>query len=142
MTWRASRHAKYDCQDHLLWGPQRRRGLGDTQVRMALTETFRAIAEEVGVWIEELAGEEDHVHGVLEFPPRYSIARVMGLRQSISASRTFQQFPWRRRKYWPTALWEDGYAVRAVGDRVTTDLLRRSSRRHTEEQATNQPERF
>ncbi len=142
MTWRASSHAKYDCKYHLVWCPKRRRALGDAEVRTAVTGAFRAIADEFGFWIEELAVEEDHVHVFLEFPPRYSIARVVGILKSISASRTFQQFPWLRRKYWSGELWEDGYAVRTVGDRVTTDLIRRYIRRHTEEQATNQPELF
>ena len=59
-----------------------------------------------------------------------SIARVVGILKSISASRTFHQFPWLRRKYWSGELWEDGYAVRTVGDRVTADLIRRYIKRH------------
>ena len=142
MTWRASSHAKYDCKYHLIWCPKRRRTLGEADVREYIQRTFHAIAEEFGFWIEELAIEEDHVHVFLEFPPKYAIARVVGILKSISASRTFQQFPWLRRKYWSGELWEDGYAVRTVGDRVTADLIRRYIQRHTEEQATNQPELF
>jgi putative transposase len=78
----------------------------------------------------------------LEFSPKYAIARVVGILKSISASRSFRQFPWLRRTFWSGALWEDGYAVRTVGDRVTADLIRRYIRRHHEEQATNQPELF
>ena len=142
MPWRASSHAKYDCKYHLIWCPKRSRPLGDADVRAHLEATFRAIAEEFGFWIEELAIESDHVHVFLEFPPKYAIARVVGILKSISASRTFQQFPWLRRQYWSGELWEDGYAVRTVGDRVTADLIRRYIKRHTEEQATNQPELF
>ena len=142
MPWRASSHAKYDCKYHLIWCPKRRRPLGDADVRAYVETTFRAIAEEFGFWIEELAIESDHVHVFLEFPPKYAIARVVGILKSISASRTFREFPSLRRKYWSDELWEDGYAVRTVGDRVTADLIRRYIKRHTEEQATNQPELF
>jgi putative transposase len=142
MGWRSSSHAKYDCKYHLIWCPKRRRALDDADVRAAIAETFRAIADEFGVWIEELAVEADHVHVFLEFPPKYSIARVVGILKGISASRTFQQFPWLRRKYWSGELWEDGYAVRTVGDHVTADLISRYIRRHDDEQATNQPELF
>jgi putative transposase len=142
MGWRASSHAKYDCKYHLIWCPKRRRAIGDAEVRTTITETFHAIAEDFGFWIEELAVEEDHVHVFLEFPPKYSIARVVGILKSISASRTFHQFPWLHRQYWSGELWEDGYAVRTVGDHVTADLIKRYIRRHDEEQATNQPELF
>ena len=142
MTWRASSHAKYDCKYHLIWCPKRRRGLGDVELRAYVAEAFRAVAEEFGFWIEELAVEEDHVHVFLEFPPRYAIARVVGILKSISASRAFRHFPGLRARYWSGELWEDGYAVRTVGDRVTADLIRRYIRRHEAEQATNQPELF
>ena len=142
MTWRASSHAKYDCKYHLIWCPKRRRGLGDAELRAYVAEAFRAVAEEFGFWIEELAVEEDHVHLFLEFPPRYAIARVVGILKSISASRAFRHFPGLRARYWSGELWEDGYAVRTVGDRVTADLIRRYIRRHEAEQATNQPELF
>ncbi len=107
-----------------------------------MAETFRAIAEEFGFAIEELAVEVDHVHLSLEFPPKYSVARVVGILKSISASRAFRQFPWLRAWFWSGELWEDGYAVRTVGDRVTADLIRRYIKRHEEEQATNQLQLF
>jgi putative transposase len=142
VTGRASSHAKDDCKDHLIWCPQRRRPRSEADGRASSRETVQAIAEEVGFWSEDLAIEEDPVYVVLECPPKYAIARVVGILKSLSASRTCQQCPWLRRKYWSSALWEDGYAARTVGDRVTADLMRRSIKRHTEEQATNQPELF
>ena len=142
MAWRSSSHAKYDCKYHFVWCPKRRRGLADPEIRTYVSETFRAIAEEFSFWIEEMAIEEDHVHVFLEVPPKYALARVVGILKSSSASRTFHQFPWLRRKFWSGELWEDGYCARTVGDRVTTDLIRRYIRRHDDEQATNQPELF
>ena len=142
MGWRASSHAKYDCKYHLIWCPKRRRKLSDAEVRATVAETFQAIAEEFGFGIEELAVEADHVHLFLEFPPKYSIARVVGILKSISASRIVRQFPDLRRRHWSGELWEDGYAVRTVGDHVTADLIKRYIRRHDDEQATNQPELF
>ncbi len=130
------------ARSHLIWCPKRRRVLRDPAVRASVVKTFRAIAEEFDFWIDELAVEHDHVHVFLEFPPKYAIARVVGILKSISASRTFDQFPELRRKFWSGGLWEDGYAARTVGDRVTSDLIRRYIKRHTAEQATKQPELF
>ncbi len=107
-----------------------------------MAKTFRAIAEEFGFWIVELAIEDDHVHVFPEFPPKYAIARAVGILKSISASRAFQRFLWLRRKFWSGELWEDGYAARTVGDRVTSDLIRRYIQRHAAEQVTKQPELF
>lgn len=103
MGWRSSSHAKYDSKYHLVWCPKRRRVLGDAEVRTWVQATFRAIAEEFGFWINELTVEEDHVHILLEFPPKYSIARVVGILKSISASRAFREFPWLRRSTGPAS---------------------------------------
>jgi putative transposase len=130
------------ARSHLVWCPKRRRALRDPDVRAYVAKTFRAIAEEFGFWIDELAVEADHVHVFLEFPPKYAIARVVGILKSISASRTFARFASLRRQFWSGELWEDGYAARTVGDRVTSDLIRRYIKRHTIEQATKQPELF
>ena len=50
------------------------------------------IAEQHGFAIQELSVVPDHVHIFLSFPPRYSIANVLGLLKSISASEIFEEF--------------------------------------------------
>lgn len=52
---RASSHAKYDCRYHFVWCPNRRWWLGDPGIRADRMDTFRAIVEEFGSWIEKLA---------------------------------------------------------------------------------------
>jgi putative transposase len=81
------------------------------------------VEEEFGFSIEGLGVEEDHVHVFHECLPQYAIARAVGTLKSISASRRIQQFPWLRRQDWSGELWEDGYAVRTVGDRSTADPI-------------------
>ena len=141
MGWRSSSHARYDCKYHLVWCPKRRRKLGDEEVRAWVGETMRRAGEEYDIEIEELAVEEDHVHLLVTFPPRYAVARVVGILKGMTASRAFERFPWLRGHFWSGELWEDGYAVRTVGDKVTAQLVQRYIRRH-EEEATNQPELF
>jgi putative transposase len=106
-----------------------------------VAETMRRAGEEYDIEIEELAVDEYHVHVFASFPPRYSVARVVGILKGVTASRAFQRFAWLRERFWSGELWEDGYAVRTVGDKVTAELVQRYIRRH-EKEATNQPELF
>ena len=76
---------------------------------------------------------EDHVHIFLTFPPGYSIARVVGLLKSISASEIFDEFPEVKKELWGGEFWEDGYFVRTVWDRVTADLIKKYIRYHHDE---------
>ena len=141
MGWRSSSHARYDCRYHLIWCPKRRKKLGDVEVREWVAGTIRQAGEEYDIEVEELSVEEDHVHVLVSSPPRYAVAKVVGLLKGISARRAFQRFAWLRERFWAGELWEDGYAVRTVGDRVTADIVKRYIQRH-EEEATNQPELF
>jgi putative transposase len=54
--------------------------------------------------------------------------------KSISARELFRQFPHLRRKLWGGQLWSDGYFVRAVGDEVTGDVIRRYIKYHQHDQ--------
>ncbi len=75
----------------------------------------------------------DHVHIFLSFPPRYSIAHVVGVLKSISAAEVFEKFPEVKKELWGGEFWEDGYFVRTVGDKVTADLIKRYIQYHRDE---------
>jgi REP element-mobilizing transposase RayT len=72
----------------------------------------------------------DHVHLFLDFPPRYSIAKVVRILKSISASQVVEEFPQLRKQLWARELWEGGYFARTVGDKVTAEVIRRYIRQH------------
>jgi putative transposase len=68
---------------------------------------------------------EDHVHVFIEAPPRYSPVKVIQIMKSMSAREIFKKFPDLRKQLWARELWNDGYFVRNVGDKVTADIIRR-----------------
>ena len=99
-------------------------------LRERVESLFREIAADYGIEIDTLEVAVDHVHIFLDFPPRYSIAKVVGILQSIAASQVFEEFPQLRKQLWARELWEDGYFVRTVGDNVTAEVIRRYIRQH------------
>ena len=46
--------------------------------------------------------------------------------------------PWVKRRLWGGELWEDGYFVRTVGDKVTAEIIRRYIQYHQGEKAEAQ----
>jgi putative transposase len=63
---------------------------------------------------------KDHVHILLDFPPRDLISKVVGILKSISTSRLWREFPELRQNR-SREFWEDGYFARTVGDQVTAE---------------------
>jgi len=69
-----------------------------------------------GVTIETIGFDKDHVHMVMNIPPKYSISEVMGALKSQSASQMRKAFPWLDKVYWKeNIVWSPGYFVSSVG---------------------------
>jgi len=133
MVIRRSAHAVYDTKYHLVWTPKCRKWIQREDIRKKVGEIFLDIALHHGFEIQELRVAPDHVHMFLSFPPRYSIAHVVGMLESISASEVFDKFPEVKKELWGGEFWEDGYFARTVGDKVTADLIKRYIKYHHDE---------
>ena len=133
MGLKRTSHAVYDAQYHLVWAPKYRKWVLRGDVREQVRRLFYQIAEDLDFEIEEMEIAEDHVHILLSFPPRYSIAKSVGILKSISASRVFQDHPEVKKELWGGEFWEDGYFARTVGDKVTSEVIKKYIRYHREE---------
>ncbi len=125
MGIRRTKHAVYDLKYHLVWIPKYRKNILDREVSEYLKVIFSKIAEEYEFKIDTMEVMGDHVHIFVEVPPRYSPARVVQIMKSVSAREVFSQFPDLRKQLWAGELWNDGYFVRSVGDKVTADIIRK-----------------
>ena len=133
MGLKRTSHAVYDGQYHLVWAPKYRKWILRGDVREHVRSLFPQLSEDFDFEIEEMEIAEDHVPLFLSFPPRYSIAKSVGILKSISASRVFQDHPEVKKELWGGEFWEDGYFARTVGDKVTSEVIRKYIRYHREE---------
>jgi len=53
--------------------------------------------------------------------------------KSISSSVIFKEHPEVKKQLWGGELWEDGYFVRTVGDKVTAEVIRKYIMHHREQ---------
>ena len=65
-------------------------------------------------------------------------AQIVTRFKSLSARTIFREFPRIKRRLWGGELWEDGYFVRTVGDKVTAEIIRRYIQYHQGEKAEAQ----
>ena len=127
-------HAVYDLKYHIVWIPKYRKMILKGDLGKRLKMIFQEIAERYEFEIDVMEVKDDHVHLFLSAPPRYSPARVVQVMKSISAKMVFKEFPEVKKQLWGGEFWSDGYFVRSVGDKVTSDLIRRYIKYHQEEQ--------
>ena len=58
---------------------------------------------------------QDHVHMMIEIPPKYSVAETIGYIKGKSAIAVARQFEGRKRNFNGESFWARGYAVSTVG---------------------------
>jgi len=124
MGLKRSRGAAYDLKYHVVWVPKYRRMVLKGRLAKRLREIFQGIAERYEFEIDTQAVMEDHVHIFLSAPPRYAPSQVVQILKSISARLVFQEFPEVKKQLWGGELWNDGFFVRSVGDKVTAEVIR------------------
>jgi len=125
MAIRRTSHAVYDTRYHLVWAPKYRKWILRGDIRNFVEECFKEIAVANEFEIEAMEIAEDHVHIFLGFAPRYSISQVVQRLKGKSARRIFQIFAEVKEELWGGEFWEDGYFARTVGDKVTTDMIKK-----------------
>ena len=138
MGIRRTKHAVYDLKYHIVWVPKYRAHILGGEVRRYLKEVFRQIAEEYEFHIDTMEVMEDHVHVFIEASPSYSPAEIVQVLKSISARELYKKFPEMRKAMWSGKIWNEGYFVRSVGDKVTADLIRKYIRYQKQEDSVVQ----
>jgi putative transposase len=131
MAIKRTSHAVYDTSYHLVWCPKYRKKIFEREdVRERAEQLIREISEEYGFEIIEMEVAVEHLHILLSFAPRHSIGGVVRVIKSNSARELFREFPFLKRRLWVGELWEDGYFVRTVGDRMTRDVIEQYIEHH------------
>ena len=131
---RRTRHAVFDLKYHIVWVPKYRKLVLKEALAKRLKEVFQEIAERYEFEIDTMGVKEDHVHLFLTAPPRYSPSQIVQIMKSISAKIVFREFPEIEKQLWGGELWNDGYFVRSVGDKVTSAVIRRYNKYQHQEQ--------
>jgi len=129
-------HAVYDTRYHLVWAPKYRKWILDGEVRDTAKELFKEIlaARDCEVIEMEIAG--DQVHIFASIPPRYFIGETVRVLKSVSAKEILWMHPRVKKELWEGEFWEDGYFVRTVGDKVTSETIKKYIKYHRHEEKT------
>ena len=74
---RRERHSVSDLKIHLVCVTKYRRPILTAESLAVLEVSFREVATKMGFEIEEFNGEPDHVHVLIEYPPKLSISQMV-----------------------------------------------------------------
>ena len=108
-------HTKWNCKYHIVFAPKYRRKVFYGEKRRAIGEILRKLCEWKGINIVEAECCPDHIHMMLEIPPKMSVAAVIGYLKGKSSLMIYDQFGNLKFKYRNRQFWCRGYYVDTTG---------------------------
>ena len=108
-------HTRWNCKYHIVFAPKYRRKVFYGEKKIVIGQILRQLCEWKGVNIIEAEVCPDHVHMLLEIPPKYSVSTVMGDLKGKSSTMIYEQFGELKYKYRNREFWCKGYYVDTTG---------------------------
>ena len=109
-------HTSYRCKYHIVLVPKYRRMIIYNRLRKDIVEIIKILLNRKSdVRIIEGEACPDHIHMLLEIPPKYAVADIMGYLKSRSTLMIFDRYANLKYKYGSRHFWAKGYFCDTVG---------------------------
>ena len=108
-------HSKWNCKYHIVFAPKYRRQVFYGEKKREIGKILRTLCEWKGVNIIEAEVCPDHVHLLVEIPPKRKVSAFVGYLKGKSATMIYEQFGELKYKYRNREFWCKGYYVDTVG---------------------------
>lgn len=108
-------HTLWNCKYHVVFAPKYRRKVFYGSKRLEIGAILRKLCEFKGVTIIEAEVCPDHVHILLEIPPKMSVSGFMGYLKGKSSLIIYQRWGNMKFKYRNREFWCRGFYVDTVG---------------------------
>jgi len=95
---------------HLVFVTKYRRGMFTKEILTDLHEVFRSVCTDFESELVEFDGEDDHVHLLVNYPPKVAVSTLVNSLKGVSSRMIRQKkYPTIANKLWGNALWSPSY---------------------------------
>lgn len=108
-------HTKWNCKYHIVFAPKYRRKVFYGEKRAEIGKILRELCNWKKVNIINAEVCSDHVHMLVEIPPKYSVSSFMGFLKGKSSIMIYEKWGNMKYKYRNREFWCRGYYVDTVG---------------------------
>ena len=115
---RSLAHTKWNCKYHIVFAPKYRRKIFYEEKRAEIGKVLREMCGWKGVTLLEGEVCPDHVHILVEIPPKMSVASFMGFLKGKSSLIIHERHANLKYKHGNRSFWCRGYYVDTVGKNV------------------------
>lgn len=112
MQYRSTRKAVFSVKYHVIWCPKYRRRVLGGAAELRLKAIIGEVVAEFGGMVIEVETMPDHVHLLVELPPKVPVSKLVEVLKGRSSLRLRQEFAHLARM---KCLWAPSYFVSTVG---------------------------
>jgi len=125
-------HNVSECYYHIQLTVKYRKVLLHDKVKQTIVESMKGFKERYAIEMQQMGFDQNHVHYLCRFLPKYSGGQVIRLIKSITARQVFKEAPGVKKVLWGGEFWTDGYFIGTVsghGDRkVIEEYIKKQGR--------------
>lgn len=113
---RRGRHCVFMMHAHLVFVTKYRRGVFTKAILDDLRAMFDKVCNDFETQLIEFDGEDDHVHLLVNYPPKVSVSKLVNsLKGASSLMIRKKDYPSIKEKLWGNALWSPSYFAASCG---------------------------
>ncbi len=112
---RKGRHCVFMMHVHLVFVTKYRKKVFDPKILDSMQEIFIRVCSIFEAELQEFNGEKDHVHLLINYPPKCSVSTLVNRLKGVSARLLRQKFERLRNFYWKNTLWSPSYFAGSCG---------------------------
>lgn len=129
---RRGRHVVFNLHVHLVFVTKYRQKVFTKEILDDMRGIFESVCTDFEAQLVEFDGEDDHVHLLVNYPPKVSISKLVNSLKGVSSRMIRQKnYPSIREKLWGGALWSPSYFAGSCGGAPITII-----RQYIEQQNT------
>ncbi|WFE69752.1 IS200/IS605 family transposase [Thiomicrospira sp. R3] len=113
---RTGRSCVFNLHAHLVFVTKYRRDVFSDRVLNDLEDIFKSVCSDFEAELIEFNGEHDHVHLLINYPPKVAISNLVNSLKGVS-SRLIRKknYPEVQKKLWENTLWSPSYFAGSCG---------------------------
>ncbi|MCK5214079.1 MAG: IS200/IS605 family transposase [Candidatus Omnitrophica bacterium] len=93
------------------------------KVKQTIVESMKRFKERYAIEMQQMGFDQNHVHYLCRFLPKYSGGQVIRLIKSISARQVFKEEPEVKRVLWGGEFWTDGYYIGTISGHGDKNII-------------------
>jgi putative transposase len=112
---RHGRHCIFKMHVHLVFVAKYRRKVFDGDAIDRMRRMFGKVCEDMEASLVEMDGEDNHVHLLVEYPPKLAVSVLVNSLKGVSSRLLRKERPDLKKRYWKNVLWSPSYFASSCG---------------------------